>query len=200
MIELGAGILGYLIGSIPFGLLLPRLFGFGDIRKIGSGNIGATNVLRTGNKFLALSVLILDSGKGAIAVLLAHAIGDFSSALVAGLFSIIGHMFPVWLKFRGGKGVATTLGMLIALAPTVGIGVCLIWLITASVFKYSSLAALVCIFFSPVLAHFIYTDEALTGVCSLIVLLVWIKHRENLKRLVNGEEPKIGKSKKVDEP
>jgi len=188
-----AAILGYLFGSIPFGLLLSKLFGYGDIRKIGSGNIGATNVLRTGNKPLALAVLILDGGKGAAAVLLAKHIGSYEAAMAAGLFAIIGHMFPVWLKFKGGKGVATTLGMLLALAPTVGAAACLIWLVMAAIFRYSSLAALVAILATPALSHIIYGDPNLSGVCAIITVLVWFKHRANLKRLVAGEEPKIGK-------
>lgn len=195
MIELSAAILGYLLGSIPFGLVLAKLFGYGDIRKIGSGNIGATNVLRTGNKPLALAVLILDSGKGAAAVLLAHHFGSYEAAMAAGLFAIIGHMFPVWLKFKGGKGVATTLGMLLALAPTVGIAACLIWLLIAAIFRYSSLSALVALLAAPGLAHVIYADPNLTGVCAIITLLVWFKHRENIKRLLKGEEPRIGKKK-----
>lgn len=196
MIEVTAAILGYLFGSIPFGLVLSKLAGYGDIRKIGSGNIGATNVLRTGNKPLALAVLLLDSGKGAAAVLAAHHFGTFEAAMAAGLFAILGHMFPVWLKFKGGKGVATTLGMLLALAPTVGAGACLVWLMTAALFRYSSLAALGAIFATPALAHIIYADAHLTGVCAIITVLVWFKHRANIQRLVKGEEPKIGKKGK----
>ncbi len=195
MIELTAIILGYLLGSIPFGLVLSKIAGYGDIRKIGSGNIGATNVLRTGNKLLALATLILDGGKGAAAVLIAAHFGSYESAIAAGLFSIIGHMFPVWLKFKGGKGVATTVGMLLALAPMVGLTTCIIWLTTVLIFRYSSLAALIAIFASPALANFIYGDANLTGVCAIITLLVWIKHRANIRRLMKGEEPKIGKKK-----
>lgn len=196
MIEVYAAILGYLLGSVPFGLVLPFLFGYGDIRKIGSGNIGATNVLRTGNKLLALTVLILDAGKGAAAVLLAHHFGSYEAAMAAGLFAILGHLFPVWLKLKGGKGVATTLGMLLALAPTVGSIACLVWLLMAAAFRYSSLAALVAILATPAAAHFIYADANLTGVCGIVTLLVWFKHRANIQRLVKGEEPKIGKKKK----
>ncbi len=195
MILFFASIAGYILGSIPFGLVLARLLGHGDIRKIGSGNIGATNVLRTGNKPLALAVLILDSGKGAAAVILAKYFGTYEAAMAAGLFAIIGHMFPVWLKFKGGKGVATTLGMLLALAPPVGAGCCIVWAIMAAIFRYSSLSALVAVFAAPALANFIYTDANLTGVCAIITLLVWIKHRSNIQRLVKGEEPKIGKKK-----
>ncbi len=115
--------------------------------------------------------------------------------MIAGLTAIIGHMFPVWLKFKGGKGVATTLGMLLALAPTVGIAACLIWLVTAGIFRYSSLAALIAILATPALSHIIYADPSLSGVCGIITVLVWFKHRANLQRLVKGEEPKIGKKK-----
>lgn len=184
---------GYLLGSIPFGLVLCYLFGYGDIRKIGSGNIGATNVLRTGNKALALATLLLDSGKGAIAVSIAHFLYGFDAAMVAGFAALIGHLYPVWLKFKGGKGVATTLGTLIALAPPVGIGACGIWLIVAGLFKYSSLAALVAVMATPMMAHVVYHNPNLSGLCAAIAFLVWVKHRTNLKRLMAGEEPKIGK-------
>ncbi len=187
----------YLLGSIPFGLVLCRLFGYGDIRKIGSGNIGATNVLRTGNKPLALATLLLDSGKGAIAVvatdLLTH--GDFNLMMIAGFAALIGHLFPVWLKFKGGKGVATTLGTMLALAPWVGLAACAIWLFVAAIFRYSSLAALVAIGLSPLISSYMYDNENLAGVLGVITLLVYFKHRANLQRLFRGEEPKIGKKK-----
>lgn len=196
MTYLISAIFGYLLGSIPFGLVLCKIFGYGDIREIGSGNIGATNVLRTGNKPLALATLLLDSGKGAIAVLIAaHFFGHFG-AMLAGFAALIGHTFPVWLKFKGGKGVATTLGTLIALAPTVGIAAVLIWLGMALIFKISSLSALVAIGLSPLIAHFIYADSNLSILCALIAALVWIKHHENIRRLLKGEEPKIGSKKK----
>jgi glycerol-3-phosphate acyltransferase PlsY len=190
--------IGYLIGSVPFGLVLTRLAGYGDIRKIGSGNIGATNVLRTGNRKLAALTLLLDGGKGAAAVLLVRAItGDENAAMAAGFFSIIGHVFPVWLKFKGGKGVATSLGMLLALAPWVGVTACLTWLAMALIFKFSSLAALTAFLIAPLAANFIYHDATLAGVCSFIALLVWAKHRANIRRLVAGEEPRIGKKKEA---
>lgn len=193
-----AAVLGYLLGSIPFGLVLTRLAGYGDIRTIGSGNIGATNVLRTGDKPLALATLLLDGGKGAIAVLLArHFLGE-DAAMLAGFSALIGHLFPVWLKFKGGKGVATTLGTLIALAPFVGLGVCAIWLTTAGLFRFSSLAALVSVGFTPLLAHFIYRDDNLAGLCAFIAALVYIKHRANIGRLLKGEEPRIGKKKEAN--
>lgn len=196
MIEyLIATALGYLLGSIPFGLVLCKAFGYGDIRQIGSGNIGATNVLRTGNKPLALATLILDSGKGAAAVLLAYYFIDFNAAMIAGFAALIGHTFPVWLKFKGGKGVATTLGTLIALKPVLGLAACGLWLLTAVIFRYSSLSALVAVALTPIISHYLYHDATLSGLCAMIAALVWIKHRANLKRLCAGQEPKIGKKK-----
>jgi glycerol-3-phosphate acyltransferase PlsY len=185
--------MGYLIGTIPSGLLLARAAGYGDIRKIGSGNIGATNVLRTGNKKLAALTLLLDAGKGAAAVLLARALGGQDAALAAGFCSILGHVFPVWLKFRGGKGVATGLGVLLAAAPWVGVAACGVWLAMALLFRFSSLAALAAFLAAPVAAHFIYKDATLAGVCGLIALIVWAKHRANIRRLLSGEEPRIGR-------
>lgn len=195
MIYVVATIFGYLLGSIPFGLVLCRIAGHGDIRKIGSGNIGATNVLRTGNKPLALATLLLDSGKGAIAVLIALFFIDFNAAMLAGFFALIGHCYPVWLKFKGGKGVATTLGTLIALAPILGGITCAIWFFMALAFRISSLSALVAVGFSPLIAHYLYNDANLSGLCAAITALVYIKHRENIKRIFKGEEPKIGKKK-----
>lgn len=193
MIFILSAIFGYFLGSIPFGLVLCYLFGYGDIRTIGSGNIGATNVLRTGNKPLALATLLLDSGKGAIAVSVAHFLFGFDAAMVAGFSALIGHLYPVWLKFKGGKGVATTLGTLFALAPPVGLGACGIWLMMAGLFKYSSLAALVATMATPLMAHVVYHNPNLSGLCAAIAFLVWVKHRANIKRLMAGEEPKIGK-------
>ena len=190
-----AFIVGYLLGSIPFGLVFTKLSGGPDIRSIGSGNIGATNVLRTGSKKLAAATLAGDMLKGTAAVLLAAHFISLDAALIAGLGAFLGHLFPVWLKFKGGKGVATTLGMLLALAPTVGAAACAVWLVTAAIFRYSSLAALVAVFATPALAHIIYADPNLTGVCAIITVLVWFKHRANIQRLVKGEEPKIGRKK-----
>jgi glycerol-3-phosphate acyltransferase PlsY len=136
-------LIGYLLGSIPFGLILTKAAGLGDIRAIGSGNIGATNVLRTGNKKLAAATLILDGTKGAVAVLLAQHFANHDAALMAGLFSILGHVFPIWLNYKGGKGVATALGMLLALAPLSGLAACGVWLVMAAVFRFSSLYALI---------------------------------------------------------
>lgn len=187
----------YILGSIPFGLVLCYLFGYGDIRKIGSGNIGATNVLRTGNKPLALATLILDSGKGAAAVFAAQYLthGDFNIMMLTALAVLLGHLFPIWLKFKGGKGVATTLGTLLALAPWVGLAACGLWLVTALIFRFSSLAALVAIGLSPVVAELVYQQDNLSGLLGFITLLVYFKHRENIKRLFKGQEPKISKKK-----
>jgi glycerol-3-phosphate acyltransferase PlsY len=190
-----AALFGYLLGSIPFGLVLTRAAGLEDIRKIGSGNIGATNVLRTGNKPLALATLILDSGKGAIAVIIIGALFDFNAAMLAGFFALIGHCYPVWLKFKGGKGVATTLGTLIALAPILGGLTCIIWMVTALLSRISSLSALISVGFSPLIAHYLYNDSSLSGLCAMIAALVYIKHRENIKRIFAGKEPRIGKKK-----
>jgi acyl phosphate:glycerol-3-phosphate acyltransferase len=185
---------GYLLGSIPFGLVLTRLAGLGDIRKIGSGNIGATNVLRTGSKPLALAVLLLDSGKGAIAVLAAARLGE-DAALSAAFGAVLGHLFPVWLGFKGGKGVATTLGTLLALAWPVGLIGCAVWLLVALIFRISSAAALTAIATTPVTALIIYTP-ALAVVALLIAALVWYKHAANIGRLLNGTEPRISLGRK----
>jgi glycerol-3-phosphate acyltransferase PlsY len=185
---------GYLLGSIPFGLVLTRLAGLGDIRAIGSGNIGATNVLRTGNKPLALAVLLLDSGKGAIAVLLAARIGE-DAAMAAGLGAVLGHLYPVWLGFKGGKGVATTLGTLLALSWPVGLIACAVWLLVAVIFRTSSAAALTAIAMTPLAALFLYTPT-LAAVALLIAALVWYKHAANIGRLLNGTEPRISLGRK----
>lgn len=186
-------LIGYLIGTIPFGLLLTKAAGLGDIRAIGSGNIGATNVLRTGHKKLAAATLFLDGAKGAVAVLLAKFFANDDAALMAGLFSIIGHIFPIWLNFKGGKGVSTTLGMLLALAPFTGLAACGIWLLMAAVFRYSSLSALIALLSTPLTSFLLYHDPRLSLVCAVVCALVWYTHRANIKRLLKGEEPKIGK-------
>jgi glycerol-3-phosphate acyltransferase PlsY len=186
-----AAVGGYLLGSIPFGLVLTRLAGLGDIRKIGSGNIGATNVLRTGNKPLALAVLLLDSGKGAVAVLLAARFGE-NPALAAALGAVLGHLYPVWLGFKGGKGVATTLGTLLALSWPVGLIACAVWLLVALIFRISSAAALTALATTPVAALLIYTPT-LAAVALLIAALVWYKHAANIRRLLDGTEPRIGR-------
>ncbi len=186
---------GYLLGSIPFGLVLTRLAGLGDIRSIGSGNIGATNVLRTGNKSLALAVLLLDSGKGAVAVLLAMELLGPAAMPVAALGAILGHLFPVWLRFRGGKGVATTLGTLLALAWPVGLIACAIWLGIALIFRISSAAALAAVAVAPV-AALLLRGSSLAVFVLIVAALVWFKHAENIRRLLAGTEPRIGQSRK----
>ena len=192
---LGAALLaGYLLGSIPFGLVLTRLAGLGDLRQQGSGNIGATNVLRTGRKDLAALTVLLDGGKGAAAVLIAYRWGP-DIALMAGYGAVLGHLFPVWLKFRGGKGVATTLGTLIAMSWPVGIAACGVWLLVAAVFRYSSLAALLSLAAAPVLAWFLRGDLQLVQFAAILALLVWARHHENIARLLKGEESKIGAKK-----
>ncbi len=191
--HLAAAILGYLLGSIPFGLLLTKIAGLGDIRAIGSGNIGATNVLRTGRKDLALATLLLDGGKGAAAVLIARAFSE-DLTVIAGGAAILGHLFPVWLKFKGGKGVATTLGTLIAVNWMVGIGACLTWLVVALVFRYSSLAALIAVAAAPFIALWLGLVP-LAWLAAFAAVLVWIRHHENIKRLLKGAEPKIGNKK-----
>jgi glycerol-3-phosphate acyltransferase PlsY len=183
---------GYLLGSIPFGLILTELAGLGDVRKIGSGNIGATNVLRTGNKPLAAATLLLDGGKGAVAVVAARLLFGPEAAIIAGGAALLGHMFPVWLKFRGGKGVATGLGVLLAIAWPVGLVACAVWLLVALLFRYSSLAALVALAASPVAAWFI-ADRQIAGLALFLAVLVWLRHHENIRRLLAGEEAKIGR-------
>jgi acyl phosphate:glycerol-3-phosphate acyltransferase len=191
---------GYLLGSIPFGLVLTRLAGLGDIRSIGSGNIGATNVLRTGRKGLAAATLILDGAKGAVAVLIAGLWGA-DTALMAGYGAILGHLFPVWLRFNGGKGVATTLGILLALSWPIGVAACLTWLIVAAVLRYSSLAALLAVAFAPAYAWYLpplwgeSSDPRIVWFSAVLAILVWTKHHTNIRRLLRGEEPRIGQRK-----
>lgn len=187
-------LLGYGLGAIPFGLVIIRMAGLGDIRKIGSGNIGATNVLRTGRKDLALATLLLDSGKGAIAVLLAGLFSqwqDYALGL-AGAAAFLGHCYPVWLGFKGGKGVATFLGTLLAMNPMAGVVTCLIWLAGALITRISSLSALIAALSAP--AFLFVTDHAILGFASLFMaLLIFLRHRENINRIITGSEPKIGK-------
>ncbi|HMM10424.1 MAG TPA: glycerol-3-phosphate 1-O-acyltransferase PlsY [Paracoccus solventivorans] len=187
--------LGYLLGSVPFGVLLTRALGLGDLRSIGSGNIGATNVLRTGNKGAALATLLLDGGKGAAAVLLARWLGGESAALVAGGAAFLGHLYPVWLGFRGGKGVATFLGTVIALAWPLGLGLCAIWLLTAVLSRISSLSALVAAASAPVLA-LAMGQPGLAAVTLFMAALIFLRHHENIARLRAGTEPRIGGGKR----
>lgn len=182
---------GYLLGSIPFGLLLTRLRGHGDIRSIGSGNIGATNVLRTGDKKLALATLLLDAGKGALATLLAARWGGEVASLVAAFAAVLGHNFPLWLGFRGGKGVATTLGVLLAVAWPVGIGALVIWIGSAALFRISSLAALIALAASPLLM-LVFGSAADVALAALLAALAIARHHANIRRLLAGTEPRIG--------
>ncbi len=183
---------GYLFGSIPFGIVITRLFGLGNLREIGSGNIGTTNVLRTGSKPAAAATLILDGGKGAIAVLIARALAAEDAAQVAGLAAFVGHCFPIWLKFKGGKGVATYLGLMLALAWPVGIACCLTWLATALLFRISSLSALVAAA-STAIWLFAFGYASVLGLGILVSFLVFWRHKDNISRLKAGTEPKIGK-------
>lgn len=185
-------VLGYLLGSIPFGMVIARLLGLGDLRQIGSGNIGATNVLRTGSKRAALATVLLDSGKGALAVLLARCFAGDVAAMLAGGAAFLGHCFPVWLGFRGGKGVATFLGTLIALHWPLGLGACAIWLLTAIISRISSLSALMAAAFAPVLAWAMGRSDLIL-ICLFITALIFIRHRTNITRLLDGSEPRIGR-------
>lgn len=199
--------LGYLLGSIPFGLLLTRAAGLGDIRSIGSGNIGATNVLRTGNKAVAAATLLLDALKGAAAVIVSTLLFGPIAPLAAGLGAVLGHCFPVWLKFKGGKGVATTLGSLLALSWPFGVAACLLWLLFAVLFRISSLSALLALATTALLAWLaaatgfglfgrLLSSTPFAIAVTLIVTLVIAMHHENIGRLLAGTEPKIGGSKK----
>lgn len=184
--------IGYLLGSIPFGIVVTRALGLGDLRQIGSGNIGATNVLRTGNKGAALATLLLDSGKGAIAVLLARWLGGADAALIAGAAAFLGHLFPVWLGFKGGKGVATFLGTLIAFDWRLGLAACAIWLVVALISRISSLSALVAAACAPVIAGWL-DGRGLALTAGFMTLLIFIRHHANISRLIAGTEPRIGK-------
>ncbi|MCK5659463.1 MAG: glycerol-3-phosphate 1-O-acyltransferase PlsY [Alphaproteobacteria bacterium] len=185
-----AFLFGYLSGSVPYGLLLGKMAGIGDIRKTGSGNIGATNVLRVGGKKLAILTLLLDGLKGTIPVLIA---GLFHTdyAVITALGAFIGHLFSVWLKFKGGKGVAVALGITFALSWEVGILLCLIWLVTAMIGKYSSLSALTTFALAPFVAWYFTVDFQIIFVMSFLAIMIWVKHHANIKRLLNGTESKI---------
>ncbi len=183
----------YLLGSVPFGLVITRALGLGDLRQIGSGNIGATNVLRTGNKGAALATLLLDAGKGGIAVLIARALtGAVDAAQLAGFAAFLGHLYPVWLGFKGGKGVATFLGTLLALAWPIGLAACATWLVTAFLSRISSLSALVAAAAVPLwMWAFDYGTMAALGIV-LAAMVIW-RHKANISRILAGTEPKIGK-------
>jgi glycerol-3-phosphate acyltransferase PlsY len=184
---------GYLLGSIPFGILLTRLSGGPDLRSIGSGNIGATNVLRTGNKKLAALTLLGDMLKGTVAVLVGfYALGGPQAALVAGLGAFLGHLFPVWIGFKGGKGVATYLGILIGLAWPIALAFAAIWLIVAKLSKYSSLSALTASLAAPILLWFAIGNRQTALLMAALTILLWFMHRSNIARLLSGSEGKIG--------
>ena len=186
-----AALLGYMLGSIPFGLLLTRFAGLGDIRAVGSGNIGATNVLRTGRKGLAALTLLLDALKGTAAVLIGFRWG-LEAALIAALFAFLGHCFPIWLRFKGGKGVATYLGILLGLHWPTMIAAALVWIGTAAVTRYSSLAALLASAAVPILLLW-QNQAALAGLFAVLALIIWIRHRANITRLIAGQESRIGR-------
>lgn len=187
---------GYLLGSIPFGLVLTKPFGY-DLRAIGSGNIGATNVLRTGRKDLALATLLLDSGKGGIAAAIAWSLtgGAIEPVLAAGFGAVLGHNFPVWLGFKGGKGVATTLGVLLVTAWPVGLAACATWAIAAALFRISSLSALLALGAAPIYAWF-WATPTHAAVFLALAVLGWARHHQNIARLLRGQEPRIGAKKK----
>ncbi len=192
MIAAASLLCGYLLGSIPFGLILTSAAGLGDIRRIGSGNIGATNVLRTGNKALAAATLLLDGGKGAVAVLLAAWFGGHDTVFWAGSGAVLGHAFPVWLGFRGGKAVATAYGVLIAAAWPVGLCAGAIWLVAAALGRVASLAGLVSFALAPVVAA-VFADATIVKLALVIAVVVFARHHSNIRRRIAGTEPHIGK-------
>ena len=197
---------GYLLGSIPFGLIATRLGGAGDIRKVGSGNIGATNVLRTGRRDLALITLLGDGGKGAVAVLLARFFIDkvapgadpLAAAALAGAAAFLGHIFPVWLGFKGGKGVATFFGVMIAVAWPVGLLAGATWIAMAVVFRISSLGALAAAALAPLYAFALHAGYPVIVMAVFMAILIYIRHHENIARLLKGEEPRIGGKKAAE--
>jgi len=186
-----AAVLGYLSGSVPFGLIMTRMAGLGDVRAIGSGNIGATNVLRTGNKGLAAATLLLDALKGTVPALLGVHFFGVEGGVIAGLFAFLGHIFPVWLGFKGGKGVATYIGVVFGLDWRMGLLFLGVWIATAAISRYSSLSALVATVVIPVVALFT-GDIRIAALAALMSVIVWIKHRANIERLLSGGESRIG--------
>lgn len=193
MTAIVAAVCGYLLGSVPWGLVLTRMVGI-DIRNVGSGNIGATNVLRTGHKFLAFLTLVLDASKGAVAALIFMQFSEVAG-IIAAFAAVLGHNFPVWLKFNGGKGVATTLGALMMVSWPVGVLTCCVWLVMASTFKYSSLASITSIIASPLIAYKFTSNEHVAYMACGLALLSVIRHKDNIRRLIKGEESKIGQKK-----
>lgn len=193
--QLYAAAVGYLLGSIPFGLLLVKAAGAGDIRTVGSGNVGATNVLRTGKKGMAALTMILDAAKGSAAVGIAVAAGwGPESAIWAALFAVLGHDFPVWLKFKGGKGVATTLGVVLVLSWPVALLSLAVWILTVAILKISSVAALLALAAAPVLGIWM-ADTNLVVLMALLALLGYVRHHQNIARILRGEESRIGAPK-----
>ncbi|MCK0096038.1 glycerol-3-phosphate 1-O-acyltransferase PlsY [Yoonia sp. F2084L] len=192
------GVIGYLLGSIPSGMILAKVMNLGNLREIGSGNIGATNVLRTGNKKAAALTLLFDAAKGAIVVLAARLLAAEDAAQVGALMAFLGHCFPVWLRFRGGKGVATYFGILLAVSWPMGLAACVIWLVTAAVSRYSSLAALLTAGWMPVVVGFTDRGEMFVLTATLC-LLVYARHISNIQRLRKGNETKIGAKKAESE-
>lgn len=188
-----AAVFAYLLGSVPFGIVVSRAFGLGDLRQIGSGNIGATNVLRTGNKLAALLTLIGDAGKGAFAVLITRWLFGEAAAGVAGLFAMLGHLYPIFLRFQGGKGVATFLGTILALSFPTGLAACVTWLIVAALSRYSSLSALVAAGLTPVYMIVLYHWHGAV-IAMIMAALIYVKHGPNIRRLRDRTEPKIGRS------
>lgn len=189
-----AAAIGYLSGSVPYGLLLTRAAGLGDIRQIGSGNIGATNVLRTGNKKVAAGTLLLDALKGALPVLILTALWGREAGLLAGIGALLGHAFPVWLGFRGGKGVATGAGVLLAASWWIGLAAALVWVVMAKVTRISSASALTACCAAPVIAM-LAGDRQLAGFSFVIAALILWRHQDNIRRLLAGTEPRIGQKK-----
>jgi len=187
-------VLAYLLGAVPFGIVMSRAFGLADPRSIGSGNIGATNVLRSGSKPAAALTVLLDGAKGGIAVLIARALVGEDAAQVAALAAFLGHLYPVWLGFKGGKGVATFLGTVLALSPIVGAAACALWLATFAIFRISSLGGIMAPALTPIAAYLLgHADK--TAVLAAMAVFVWWRHRENITRILKGTEPKVGQKK-----
>ncbi|MEM7068981.1 MAG: glycerol-3-phosphate 1-O-acyltransferase PlsY [Pseudomonadota bacterium] len=193
VIYLGTLLVGYLLGSIPFGIVLTRIAGMEDIRNVGSGNIGATNVLRTGNKKIAALTLLGDLLKGTVAVVVGSYFGP-DPAVLAGLGAFLGHCFPVWLKFKGGKGVATYIGILLGFAWKVTLLFGVIWLLVAAITRYSSLAALIASFATPAILYY-FGQIQIAELFLLLTIILWVRHRDNISRLFSGNESKIGNKK-----
>jgi acyl phosphate:glycerol-3-phosphate acyltransferase len=194
LVLLAVAALSYLLGSVPFGIVITRVMGLGDIRRIGSGNIGATNVLRTGNRLAAALTLLLDAGKGAVAVIAARLLVGEDAAQVAAVFAFLGHLWPVWLGFRGGKGISTFLGTILALHWPLGLMACATWVAMAALSRISSLSGLAAAALTPLYAA-LFGGRELVAMSILLVLLIFLRHHENIARLLAGTEPRIGGKK-----